>query len=602
MQPSPYKKAVHLLYVPTLFCNMGCKYCYLGDETETKIDADKAVETLRYAIEQFTQNGYIPFNLSFHGGEVTVLSSQTLDRLFEIAQTYYRDYNTAIELLGHKANPIHIKTNLFAFDKHYDTLKKYRVSVSGSVDLPLFLHEKYRVDKQGHSTLQKIKENLKLLACYPHHKKISCVMTREHLEHLDAFIEDIRTIHYEIGLDMSRFNIMFGFDSIKNEEKFGAKIDGTQMLSDDEQVIVYEKLKEAFAGTELEAGFREHWFAEFTPAYCCSAVNCGNKFFLVQYDGEVYSCPRGQSSDMYRYGNLYRDEIDTIIANGTRQIATNENTLSIDESCLECEYFSYCNLGCTFVRTQTNTTKSYTCALQKAIYRDNPTLYPPLSPQERDTKVRHYLYANKITQLHRLAPHTQKNFTVTEELYDPKNTIEAIISSDSILQSIYSDSLFWLEIDHKRYQMQSPIRKTKREILFLEMTNRVLLCFDPKIFGISCHDEVNNTLHLMLLRDTRVIYGDEQRNKQEHIFDWSLYANSVLESALWIDGYCHLDITPLLHLHRHLFLDDVRNNLFVTTKTMREYHYEKHRKNAFYHIQAINLPFANIEFYFLQND
>jgi uncharacterized protein len=30
---------------------------------------------------------------------------------------------------------------------------------------------------------------------------------------------------------------------------------------------------------------------------------------------------------------------------------------------------------------------------------------------------------------------------------------------------------------------------------------------------------------------------------------------------------------------------------------MREYHYAKQQKNAFYHIQAINLPFANIEFY-----
>ena len=39
-----------------------------------------------------------------------------------------------------------------------------------------------------------------------------------------------------------------------------------------------------------------------------------------------------------------------------------------------------------------------------------------------------------------------------------------------------------------------------------------------------------------------------------------------------------------------------RNNLFFTTFFLREYHYQKQRGNAFYHIQAINLPFQNFEF------
>jgi len=37
--------------------------------------------------------------------------------------------------------------------------------------------------------------------------------------------------------------------------------------------------------------------------------------------------------------------------------------------------------------------------------------------------------------------------------------------------------------------------------------------------------------------------------------------------------------------------------LFVTTGQLREYHYQKQKNNAFYHIQAINLPFQNFEFY-----
>ena len=41
------------------------------------------------------------------------------------------------------------------------------------------------------------------------------------------------------------------------------------------------------------------------------------------------------------------------------------------------------------------------------------------------------------------------------------------------------------------------------------------------------------------------------------------------------------------------------NNLFVTTFLLREYHYQKQKANAFYHVQTANLPFQNFEFHFL---
>ena len=38
---------------------------------------------------------------------------------------------------------------------------------------------------------------------------------------------------------------------------------------------------------------------------------------------------------------------------------------------------------------------------------------------------------------------------------------------------------------------------------------------------------------------------------------------------------------------------------FFTTTELRDYHYQKQKNNAYYHIQAINLPFQNIEFYYM---
>jgi len=340
-----YKKLIHMLYVPTIFCNMSCKYCYLGDLTEHKIDLNKAVNTLKYTIQELLNNNYLAFNISFHGGEVTTLPTKVLEELFIIVKQYYDMYGDEIKKMGYKVNPIHIKTNLLNLKQHYEILKKYKVSISGSVDLPLFLHDKYRVDKKGKSTLNTTIDNLKLLSKYPYNKKISCVVTKEHLKYIDDFINDIKYIHDKLKLDMTKFNIMFSFDSKENINKFNTKISGTEMLSHEEQVIFYKKIKKEFEGTNLELGLKEHWFREFTPEFCCSAPNCGNKFFLVQADGDVYSCPRGQSSKEYFYGNIYKDSIEKIISNGWKQIEVNENRLNINRECLDCEYFPYCNLG-----------------------------------------------------------------------------------------------------------------------------------------------------------------------------------------------------------------------------------------------------------------
>jgi len=589
------KKAIHLLYVPTMFCNMSCQYCYLGELTEEKLNTEQAVATLDTALGKLLGAGYLPFHLSFHGGEVTTLPTQVLDQLFQIAADHYAAHAETIKAQGFRLSPLHIKTNLLNFAKHHDTFIKHQVSISASVDLPFSLHEAYRRDKNGNSTLERILSNLKQLASYPHHKKISCVVTAQHLEQLDSFIADLRFLHYDLGLDMSRFNVMFGFDAPRSADKFGQHPAGTEMLSGPQQVEFYRRIKAAFTGTPLEAALRSDWFKEFTPDYCCSAVNCGDKFFLLQADGDVYACPRGQSSPSYRYGNIFQDEIEEIIANGWKVIERNENRLEPDPACLRCAYLPYCNLGCTFVRQEAGLRKSYTCELQQALYRDDPERYPPYRPADIEAHSRHWLLRNNLQQLS-VSPHKDKSRFVTPELYQAEHSLPALIQADPILQALYAEDLFFLVVDGVRYPLRSPLLKNEADLEVLGPHSTVWLGVREDAFALDCEYPVNNHVLLMLLRDTPVVYGDEQRRKQAHIFDYALYRDTFIAGAQSEAGYWLRDISAILTLHAPAYLDGVRNNLFFTTRTLREYHYTKQRKNAFYHLQAVNLPFQNIEF------
>lgn len=588
------KKPIHLLYVPTIFCNMSCQYCYLGDLTDQPIEADKAISTLQYALKQMLSHHYLPFNLSFHGGEVLTLPGKVLSGLLDVAVDYYDEYGDEIKAAGFQRSPLHIKTNLLNFSKHYKLLDKYKVSISASIDLPLALHEKYRLDKRLQSTLGRTVSNLRALADYPHKKKISCVVTREHLQDIDAFIADIHYLHKDVGLNMNRFNIMFSFDSLKNDEKQGARESGVTMLSHDEQVKFYYTIKEAFINTELAEGFREHWFHEFTPDYCCSAVNCGDKFFLLQHDGKVYSCPRGQSSEHYYYGNIFADEIDKLMNNGWKVIEHNENQLTIDKDCISCSYIQHCHSGCTFVRQETGLQKSYTCHLQKALYKDSPDKYPPLPPQQVEDYVKRVLFRNNVKQIKQVFPKKQSN--VTPELVQEENSLAQIIQRDDVLTQLYSDRLFYLKVDDLRYDLQSPILKNTHDIEYISTHSEVILGVHKEALSINSQDDVNNHILIMLLRNTPVVYGDEGRSKQEHIFDYSIYHNALTASSNLVGDYYEFDLSTVVKMHAPHYQRSVKNNLFITTKTLREYHYSKHKKNAFYHIQAINLPFPNIEF------
>lgn len=76
-------KFIHLLYVPTLACNMACKYCYLEDNTKDEYNHIKPIYTLDYAIKKFRDSNVIPFNISLHGGEVTTLSKNDFHDLIK---------------------------------------------------------------------------------------------------------------------------------------------------------------------------------------------------------------------------------------------------------------------------------------------------------------------------------------------------------------------------------------------------------------------------------------------------------------------------------------------------------------------------------------
>lgn len=598
---SAFTRSIHLLYVPTLFCNLDCSYCYLGEQTSQatlRDDAARAAATLAHALAALREAGVLAFNVSLHGGEATTLPPVVLDELFTLIRRHYLTNFDAINALGHRKSAPHIKTNLYKFAPLYELFDRHKVSISASIDLPLALHARYRTTRGGEAWLDRTLDNLRLLARYPHTKKISATVSAEHLRDVPAFIEDIWFIHRELGFDMNQFNLMFAFGSRLNDEARGeATLTPTTPA---QQLALYDAFTEEFAGTELEEGLLRNWFDEFKPSYCTNAVNCGERFYLLQGDGEVYSCVRGQGIEECHYGNVYRDPIDEILRNGARKISAIHQSYGFDAACRGCGHLATCNTGCPVVKMQNRSGRSYTCELQRAIYRDQPRSYPAAEASAQQDYAREYAQRAHPGHAFAGAPALpEPAINLPGDLGASGNTLLALVDADPILRELYSRSAFVLEVGDETVELASQLLKSRATWHTLAPRDRLVLHVRGDLFDANCAEPIRNTLYLQMLRDTPVVYGDERRTKQEHLFSYQLYRNCLQESDRFGAGYLMADLAGIVALHRGLYRRGVLNNLFFTTLTLREYHYLKQKNNAFYHIQAMNLPFHNFEFFYL---
>lgn len=573
-------KYIHLLYVPTMACNMCCKYCYLEDNTIDEKTKYKPIDTLEYTIKKLKDSNVVPFNISLHGGEVTTLSKKDFHDIIKYIDNYYNENKEIIIAGGFKIGKPHIKTNMYNLEKHIDTIKKFNVSISGSLDLPLSSHDEYRITKGNQKTLKRILENIELLKDIPNKKKVSATIFKEHYNHIPEIIEDIKFLHKNTCLDMNDFNFMIGFDYNSNGI--------LHHTTEEEQVCFYKKMHEEFDGTDLDYGVNGPWFDEFGPGYCTNCDNCGEKFFLLEKNGDIYSCVRGQKNPDYYYGNIYENTVEEILTTARNKIFINHNKKDLNEECTKCGYLYLCKTGCPFVKNNYNSNKSYTCKLQQEMYKDRNLL----KDEYNDEFVYEYVKKMRLEDKDKYMPNKRN---------DDYISLEDIINQDQNLKYIYDDNSFVLKVDDKEYKLASQIIKKSRDIIYITPNTKIELWMKKNIIEEMCDYPENNSLYIMLLSGNLVTYGDEKRTKQRHIATHQIY-KGVLDNAENNTEYYIYDIKNMISQYKKEYSYDKPNNIFFTTSALRDYHYLKQKNNAYYHIQAINLPFQNIEFYYLDKE
>ncbi|EAJ4277275.1 radical SAM protein [Campylobacter coli] len=573
-----------LTFVPNSYCNFACSYCYLGKLTERKEKTTDMAEQFKKIAKKLKDDGVIITEVILHGAELSASPYEHVKELLKAIDEYKKENHFLIRVLSKDSKKghhyIHLKTNLYFLDRFFELFKKYEVGISASIDLPLRFHEKYRVLKSGKSTLEKTLKMIELLSAYPYFKQISTTMTKEHLN-VDEFIRDVYKLE-SLGFDMaSDFYIMFTYQSANAQGDF-------QMPSDEDMLSFYKNLREKLKDTKYSFALEHFWFKEFLGGYCTNCTNCGDNL-LIQKNGDVYVCHRSQALNELRAGNIFNENYESLKIRNITNIRILENSLKLHKDCLECDYFHLCKASCTIERNDTKLGKSYTCALQKAIYKNNAEFFKA-DKTLAEISLDEFLRQNQTNNY--------KSFLIPNlslEFRESKNSLENIINDDEILQKLYLKDNFLISVND-----ELALLDFEKDALYksfkISSKDNIKLLIKKEVFDYSIKETLSNFIYMSLLGGEAKVYGDEKREKTLHIETKHLYLEKLLNESLELEGYLIYDISSFLKENSRLYSLNHKNFIFFTTKALREYHYEKQAKNAFYHAQTINLPFLRFEF------
>ncbi|ECR0827139.1 radical SAM protein, partial [Campylobacter coli] len=169
------------------------------------------------------------------------------------------------------------------------------------------------------------------------------------------------------------------------------------------------------------------------------------------------------------------------------------------------------------------------------------------------------------------------------------------INDDEILQKLYLKDNFLISVND-----ELALLDFEKDALYksfkISSKDNIKLLIKKEVFDYSAKEILSNFIYMSLLGGEAKVYGDEKREKTLHIETKHLYLEKLLNESLELEGYLIYDISSFLKENSRLYSLNHKNFIFFTTKALREYHYEKQAKNAFYHAQTINLPFLRFEF------
>jgi uncharacterized protein len=331
-------------------CNLDCKYCFYLEKEKLYPGQDEwamSEDVLREYVRQYIESQNAPgVTFAWQGGEPTLLGLDFYRKVVEFQKEF--GYGKQIQNT--------LQTNAVLIDDEWgEFLAEHQFLVGASIDGPKDIHDRYRVDKGGHGSFDRVMRGIN---CLKKHKVEFNTLTVVQRENSYKPLE-VYNFLKEIGSGFMQF-IPIVERIAKTEEDDELELVSPDYLGDARvskwsvEPLQYGKFLSAIFDEWVRNDVGRYYVQIFDialeawigrdPSLCVFSETCGGAMAL-EHNGDLYSC------DHYVYeenklGNIMEQPVTSMVMSDQQQKFGLDKRDTLPKYCRECDVRFMCNGEC----------------------------------------------------------------------------------------------------------------------------------------------------------------------------------------------------------------------------------------------------------------
>jgi len=358
-------------------CNLDCKYCFYLEKEKLypeKTDWMMADGVLESYVRQYIEAQSAPvITFAWQGGEPTLLGVEFFRKAVELQKKYAN---------GKRIENTFQTNGVLLDDAWGEFLAANHFLVGLSIDGPRELHDRYRVDKGGQPSFDRVLRGVAYLKKHGAEFNTLTVVQRDNSCHP---LEVYRFLK-EVGSGFMQF--------IPIVERIAAKSDPAGLVlispSYEEQAQVSEWSVEPVQYGKFLCAIFDEWarhdvgrvyvqifdvalesWLGMQPGLCIFRETCGGAL-AIEHNGDLYSCDHYVYPE-YKLGNILERPLESLVNSAQQQKFGLDKHDTLPRYCRECEVRFACNGECPkhrFIRTPDGEAGlNYLCAGYKIFFK-----------------------------------------------------------------------------------------------------------------------------------------------------------------------------------------------------------------------------------------
>jgi uncharacterized protein len=407
-------RAFHVMTKPIgPICNLDCKYCFYLEKEKLFPCSENFRMTdavLEQYVRQYIEQQDVPeISFAWQGGEPTLMGVKFFRRVVELQKKYCP--------VGKRVTNAFQTNGVLLDDEWGGFLRENNFLVGISFDGPREIHDRYRVDKSGKPTYDRVLAGLRVLQKHKVEYNILCVVNRlnsqhplevyRHFKELGAqFIQFIPLVERAGTLDMFAEPPKLEGGELPSPVtgwSVEAPTYGQFLCAIWDEWIRHDVGRIFVQMFEVQLGV---WMG-MPASLCVFAETCG-RAMAMEHNGDLFSCDH-YVYPQYKLGNILETSIAQLVDSEQQRRFGADKKDKLPRYCRECDVRFACNGECPkhrFMRTPDNEPGlNYLCSGYKKFFhhidRDMKVLARLVQSGRQAAEIMPWIRAQDEEQRHR---------------------------------------------------------------------------------------------------------------------------------------------------------------------------------------------------------